>query len=91
MVGRIKYGRVLKEGGARLDTDQLDTTNHSDRCLEAFHCSSAVSGSCSIDSCPNGGHPLKDSRGIREWGYEEEIRRVKGMDEGERRGNENDN
>jgi len=39
-------------GGARLDTNQLDTTNHSDRCLEAFHCSSAVSG-----SCPNGGHP----------------------------------
>jgi len=34
----------------------LDTTNHSDRCLEAFHCSSAVSGSCSIDSCPNGDH-----------------------------------
>jgi len=44
-------------GGVRLDTDQLDTTNHSDRCLKAFHCSSAVSGSCSIDSCPNGGHP----------------------------------
>jgi len=34
---------------ARLDTDQLDTTNHIDR-LEAFHCLSAVSGSCSIDN-----------------------------------------
>jgi len=43
-------------GGARLDTDQLDTTNHSDRCLEALYCSSAVNGSCSIDLCPNGGH-----------------------------------
>jgi len=43
-------------GASRLDTAQLDTTNHSDQCLEAFHCSSAVSGSCPIDSCPNGGH-----------------------------------
>jgi len=50
---------ILVSGGARLDTVQLDTTNHSARCLEAFHCSSAVSGSCSIDSCPNGGHPKK--------------------------------
>jgi len=48
---------LLELGEARLDTDQLDTTNHNDRCLEAFHYSSAVSGSCSIDSCPNGGHP----------------------------------
>jgi len=62
-----RFNRILQDiarclmiqsskGGIRLDTDQLDTTNHSDRCLEAFHCSSAVSGSCSIDSCPNGGH-----------------------------------
>jgi len=39
-------------GVSRLTTSRLDTTNHSDRCLEAFHCSSAVNG-----SCPNGGHP----------------------------------
>jgi len=32
---------------------------HSDRCLETFHCSSDVSGSCLIDSCSNGGHPFK--------------------------------
>jgi len=52
-------GIYYKWGGARLDTDQLDITNHSDRCLEASHCSSAVSRSCSIDSCPNGGHPYE--------------------------------
>jgi len=52
----MELERVTR-GGARLDTDQLDITNHSDRCLKAFYCSSAVSDSCSIDSCPNGGHP----------------------------------
>jgi len=35
---------------SRLTTSRLDTTNHSDRCLEAFHCSNAVSGSCPINS-----------------------------------------
>jgi len=43
-------------GETLFDMAQLDITNHSDRCLEAFHCSSAMSGSCSIDSCPNGGY-----------------------------------
>jgi len=47
---------------SRLTTSRLDTTNHSDRCLEAFHCSSAMNGSCPIDSCPNGGHPLTGTR-----------------------------
>jgi len=51
----------IDQGGVRLNTDQLDTTNHSDRCLEAFHCLSAVSGSCSIDSCPNEGHSIDHS------------------------------
>jgi len=37
------------------ERSQLDTTNHNDRCLEAFHCSSALSNSCPIDSYPNGG------------------------------------
>jgi len=50
---------LFPSGGTRLDTDQLDTTNHSDRCLKTFHCSSAVSGLRSIDSCPNGGHSSK--------------------------------
>jgi len=40
------------------------------RCLKAFHCSSAVSGSCSIDLCLNGGHPLRCMGGsdIIIWG-----------------------
>jgi len=33
---------------SRLTTSRLDITNHSDRCLEAFHCSSAVNSSCPI-------------------------------------------
>jgi len=37
-----------RTGVSRLTTCRLDTTNHSDRCLEAFHCSSAVNGSCPI-------------------------------------------
>jgi len=57
---KLSKFELEREGGARLDTDQLDTTNHSDRCLEIFHCSSAVSGSCSIDSCPNEGHPERE-------------------------------
>jgi len=61
---RIIKNKAANRGEARLDTDQLDTTNHSDRCLEAFHCSSAVSGLCSIDSCPNGDHPRERGRDI---------------------------
>jgi len=57
-IGETQNKGHFYQGGARLDTYQLDTINHSDRCLEAFHCSSAVNGSCSIDSCPNGGHPF---------------------------------
>jgi len=53
----ILWGLLSRVKASPLDTAQLDTTNHSDRCLEAFHCSSVVSGSCPIDSCPNGGHP----------------------------------
>jgi len=60
---------TFSSGSARLDTAQLDTTNHSDRCLEAFHCSSVVSGSCPIDSCPNGGHPRLLCTPIKVYGF----------------------
>jgi len=36
-------------GAVHLDTLQMLTTTHSDRCIEAFHCSSAVSGWCAIE------------------------------------------
>jgi len=53
---RLKSGKFLGtsrcewlwsvvKGSAHLDTVQLETINYSDRYLEAFHCSSAVSGS----------------------------------------------
>jgi len=35
---------LLSMGVVHLDTVQRPTATHSDRCLEAFHCSSAVSG-----------------------------------------------
>jgi len=50
---------MLETGASRLDTAQLNTTNHSDLCLKAFHCSSAVSDSYSIDLCSNGDHQLE--------------------------------
>jgi len=59
--GSIVERRTI--GEFRLDTAQLDIINHSDGCSEAFHCSSAVNGSCPIDSCPNGNHP-NDIRGM---------------------------
>jgi len=39
-------------GSIHLDTVQMPTATHSDRCLEAFHCSSTVSGWWAIESCP---------------------------------------
>jgi len=38
-------------GAVHLDTVQMPTATHSDRCLEIFHCSSAVIGSCCYISC----------------------------------------
>jgi len=40
-----------------LNTVQLPTATHSDRCLEIFHCSSAVNGSCPIEPCLIKRHP----------------------------------
>jgi len=36
---------------APLDTVQMPTATHSDRCLETFYCSSAVSGWWAIEPC----------------------------------------
>jgi len=35
---------LLYLGAIHLDTVEMPTVTHSDRCLEALHCSSAVSG-----------------------------------------------
>jgi len=61
-------GRIAKECWQEKErVAQLNTINHSNRCLEAFHYSSAVSNSCPIDSCPNGRHPKKNSMDGRIW------------------------
>jgi len=57
---RLKNGRVplAHIPIAYIGSVSIDhTTNHSDRCLEAFHCSSAVNGSCPIETCPIEHHP----------------------------------
>jgi len=35
---------IIDMGASRLPTLRLTTATHSSRCLEAFHCSNAVSG-----------------------------------------------
>jgi len=42
--------------GTRLPTLRLITATHSDRCLETFYCSSAVSNWWAIATWPNGCH-----------------------------------
>jgi len=49
----------LQWGASHLTTVPIDTATHSSRCLEAFHCSSAVSGWWSIGTWSNGPHPLQ--------------------------------
>jgi len=44
-------------GASRLPTLRLTTVTHSGRCLEVFHCSSAVSGWCAIATWSNRCHP----------------------------------
>jgi len=39
-------------GSVHLDTVQMPTTTHSDRCLETFHCSSVVNGWRANEPCP---------------------------------------
>jgi len=55
---------LIKIETVHLNTVRLPTATHSDRCLDAFHCSSAVSGLWSIDVCPvdlcsNRGYPIR--------------------------------
>jgi len=51
---------VVQGGTVHLDTVQLPTVTHSDRCLEIFYCSSAVNGSCPIERHPYNGTILKE-------------------------------
>jgi len=43
---------LKKLGAVHLNTVQMPTATHSDRCLEIFHYSRAVSGWWAIESCP---------------------------------------
>jgi len=43
---------MFELGAVHLDTVQMPTATHSNRCLEAFHCSSVVSGWWAIEPCP---------------------------------------
>jgi len=67
---------TIAKGTFRLLTFRLTTATHCSRCLEAFHCSSAVSGWWSIATWANRRHsitnhiiPKRKSSGLRFAGF----------------------